>query len=183
MKKIVVLFASIMFSACMLISCNNQNLKKTYSGSVMLFATMEESVVNNIKYNFEEKYQGIVLDYYFGNADLIKDKLKLSYELDLPEADVIIIDDKNDLQSFKNSNYVTKYVSKEDKKIKDEYKRVLDDYYVVASNETGKDNYIALVSNSMNVDNAKLLIDYLLSKKGQEELVKDNLKSVRKDIK
>ena len=78
---------------------------------------------------------------------------------------------------------MTAYISKEDKRIKDEYKGILNDYYVVASDENGNENYIALVSNSMNTDNAKLLIDYLLSKNGQEGLIKNNLKSVRKDIK
>ena len=183
MKRISILFSLLIVSSLLFISCNNQNSKTTYSGSVMLYATFEESVVNDIKYNFEEKYEGVVLDYYFGNADLVKDKLKSSYELDLPEADVIIIDDKNDLQNFKNSNYIAPYVSKENKKIKDEYKGICDDYYIVASDENGKNSYIALVANSMNCDNAKLLIDYLLSKSGQEGLVKNNLKSVRKDIK
>lgn len=183
MKKIAILLSCIIVSSLSLISCKNQNSKITYSGSVMLYTTLEESIVNDIKYNFEEKYEGIVLDYYFGNADLVKDKLKSSFDLDLPEVDVIIINNKNDLQNFKNSNYVTEYISKEDKRIKDEYKGILNDYYVVASDENGNENYIALVSNSMNTDNAKLLIDYLLSKNGQEGLIKNNLKSVRKDIK
>ncbi len=183
MKRITILFLILMISSILFISCNNQNSKVTYSGSVMLYTTFDENVANDIKYSFEEKYEGIVLDYYFGNEDLIKDKLKSSYEIELPEADVIIIDDKNDLQSFKNSNYVTPYISKEDKKIKDEYKGISDNYYVVASDENGKDRYIALVANSMNIDNAKLLIDYLLSKNGQVLLIKNNLKSVRKDIK
>ena len=183
MKRISILLSLLIISSLLFISCKNQNSKITYSGSIMLYATLDESVVNNIKYNFEEKYEGIVLDYYFGNADLVKDKIKSSFELDLPEADVIIIDNKNDLQNFKTSKNVTQYTSKEDKKIKDEYKGICDDFYAVACNENGGEYYIALVSNSMNTDNAKLLIDYLLSKKGQEELIKDNLKSVRKDIK
>ena len=96
MKKIAILLSCIIVSSLSLISCKNQNSKITYSGSVMLYTTLEESIVNDIKYNFEEKYEGIVLDYYFGNADLVKDKLKSSFELDLPEVDVIIINNKND---------------------------------------------------------------------------------------
>lgn len=183
MKRIVLALSIVIFNCFLLLSCKNQNSNMNYTGSVMLYTTFDESVVNDIKFSFEEKYEGIVLDYYFGNADLIKDKLKFSFELNLPEADVIIINNKDDLQSFKNANYLIKYSSKEDKKIKGEYKGILDDYYVVASDESGNDNYMALVSNSMNTDNAKLLIDYLLSKKGQEGLIKNNLKSVRKDIK
>ena len=42
---------------------------------------------------------------------------------------------------------------------------------------------VALIKNSSNPDNGKLLIDFILSKEGQEVLVENNLVSVRDDVK
>lgn len=42
---------------------------------------------------------------------------------------------------------------------------------------------IALVKGAANMDNGKLLYDFILSKEGQDVLVANNLLSVRKDIK
>lgn len=183
MRKKLALLLVIAFAAVSLFACKGAGEKKVYSGSVMVYTTFDETTINTIKNEFEDAYSGVVLDYFFGDIDSIKEKIDMSFSLDIPEADIILINSEKDLQNFKNRSYITPYTSKEDKKVTEEYRAGKDGFYVVALNENDSKTYVAIVSNALNKDNAELLLDYLLSKKCQKSLVDMGLKSVRKDVK
>ena len=182
MKRKLSIMFMIALTTFTLFACKGAE-KKVYSGSVMVYTTFDETTINTIKTDFEDAYSGVVLDYFFGNMDSIEEKINMSFSLELPEADILLINSERDLQAFKNKSYLTPYTSKEDKKVVADYKAGQNGFYVVALNEDGSKNYVAVVSNSLNKENAELLIDYLLSKNCQKNLVNMGLKSVRNDVK
>ena len=182
-KKIILTIFSILciFS---FISCGKKEKPKeiVYNGSVMLFSDMNAEIIKAIKTDFESSYKGVVLDYFNGDINTIKNKIDESYELDLPEADVVLSDDLSVFNKLLTNKWLNQYESKEVNSITDDYKINGNNYYVVGAKNSNK--YMAgLLSNSLNADNGKLLIDYLLSKKGQELLVNSGIQTVRKDIK
>ena len=149
----------------------------------MVYTTFDANTINTIKKDFENTYKGLVLDYFYGDIDSISEKLIMSYELEVPEADIILIDKNKEFSTFKNSSFLKSYISKEEKYVQDEYKNENDGYYVAVLDSNNNKYYVAVVSNGLNVENGELFIDYLLSKKTQEMLVNNGLKTVRNDIK
>ena len=116
-----------------LFACNKKNTN--YSGSVMLYTTLDENAIRALKYAFEEEYKGMVLDFYYGDLDRVKNKIEIEFESGQPNADVVFISSPLTLEEFKNSGKIIKYVSKESKKIPDEYKDK-DGYYAAGSVST-----------------------------------------------
>ena len=183
-RKLFLSFIIVFSIVTILFSCGKkENTKEIiYNGSVMLYTNIDAEILKKIKEDFESTYKGIVLDYFNNNVNEISNKLEESFDLDLPEADIVICEDSNLFNRASSKKWFNLYESKEDKYISEDYKLNDKDYYIVFSKEN--DNFMmGLVSNSLNVDNGHLLVDYLLSKKGQELLVNNGLKSVRNDIK
>lgn len=182
-RKVILTIVSIM-CIILFISCGKKEKPKEiiYNGSVMLFSDMDVEIIKAIKTDFESSYKGVVLDYFNNDINTIKNKIDDSYDLDLPEADVVLSDDINIFNKLSTNKWLNQYVSKENKSIVDDYKVNGNDYHVVGI-KNGNKYMVAILSNSLNIDNGKLLIDYLLSKKGQELLVKSGIQTVRKDIK
>ena len=183
-KKIFIVILVSITCIWQMFGCGKKTEKKEiiYSGSVMLFSNLDVEIVKDIKKEFENTYKGIVLDYFTNESNIISTKVEESFSLDLPEADVIIVDDLELVNRFISNNWLNKYTSSEDKNVNDEFKEKDNNYYVLCSNDDS--NYmIMLLSNSLNEDNGKLFVDYLLSKNAQEMLNKKGLKHIRKDIK
>ena len=300
MKKILSIFLVIMMGICMFASCKKKS-SEVFSGSVMLYTTIDESVAMALKQSFEKEYPGVVLDYYYGDLDRVNKKIDAEFEAGQPNADVVFLSDVLTLEDMKSKSRLEAYNSSEAKRIPAEYKDKENFYFAGAvttmgigfninpelgieeksapktwndllnSNFSGKmslanpnsDNYVkywvmammqnpnygdtyfrklkdcgiviksterdvldsivggtssvgicydetaasftkeyedfnfqyansdnitmptgvALVKDSINPINGKLLIDYLLSKKGQEVLIANGLVSARTDVK
>lgn len=180
-KKLLVLLSIIAVILCFC-SCKKEE-KKTYAGSVMVYTTFDENTIKTIKNDFESLYSGVVLDYFYGDIDAIVEKVNMSFMLEIPEADIILIDSEKALQDLKNNSYLSSYVSKEDNKIKDEYKSSKNGAYTAVVDGNNNQYYVAVVSNGLNVENAELFEDYILSKSTQEMLTPLGFKTVRDDIK
>ena len=180
-KKLFILF-SIVLATLSFCSCKKKEQPKVYSGSVMVYTTFDANTISTIKKDFENTYKGVVLDYFYGDISSITEKINMSFMLELPEADILLIDDKSALQTFKNNSYLKSYTSIEDKKVQDEYKDGNNGYYTAVL-DGNKKYYVVSVSNGLNAENSDLFIDYILSKKTQEMLVNNGLKTVRNDIK
>lgn len=181
MKKRLLSFLFIILMLVSTSSCKKE-APKTYSGSVMVYTTFDEITINDIKNDFEDTYGGVVLDYFYGNIDSISEKVNMSYMLEIPEADILLINDENALKEFKSKSFLTPYTSKENKKVLDEYK-AKDGFSIITIDGDNRKYYAAVVTNGLNTENANLLIDYLLSKKTQKMLADKGLKTVRKDVK
>lgn len=153
-----------------------------YNGSVMLYSNINEDIIKKVKEDFEATYKGVVLEYFINDSNRLKTKIEESFDIDWPEADIVVCDDLSFFDKLSSSDRLIKYTSIEDKNIIDSYKTVNGAYSNLCYSD--RDNYMmGLLSNSLNVDNGKLLADYLLSKKCQEILVNNGLKSIRKDLK
>lgn len=300
MKKFLSIVLILVLSISLFSSCKKKE-PQVFSGSVMLYTTIDESVAMALKQSFEKEYPGVVLDYYYGDVDRVNKKIDAEFEAGQPNADVIFLSDVLTLEDMKSKSRLEAYNSSEAKKIPAEYKDKENFYFAGAvttmgigfnnnpelgieeksapktwndllnSNFRGKmslanpnsDNYVkywvmatmqnpnygdtyfrklkdcgiviksterdvldsivggissvgicydetaasftkeyedfnfqyansdnitmptgvALVKDSINPINGKLLIDYLLSKKGQEVLIANGLVSARSDVK
>ena len=300
MKRILSILLVLLMTIGTLTSCKKKE-PVVYSGSVMLYTTIDEEAAMVLKQSFEKEYPGVVLDYYYGDVDRVDRKIDVEFESGQPNADVVLLSDVLSLENMKSKSRLEVYESKEAKKIPKEYKDA-ENYYAAASvttmgigfnknseygikeesapktwndflnndykgkmslanpandshvrcwviammqNENFGETYfrrlrdygivirsterdvldnivggvymvglcydenalnftkeyedfgfkyadsdnvtmmtgVALVKDSINQENGKLLIDYILSKKGQETLVENGLVSVRTDVK
>lgn len=116
-----------------------------YSGVVTVYAATTFEDINDIKNDFEATYPGIVFDYY--NSDVYDLKNTLTDELlsDEITVDVVYVENGLDEKFFD----IDELVLPDTRKIKKNNKFI------------GK---LAVVKESLNKENGKLLVDYLLSK-------------------
>ena len=144
MKKLVSKIILLVLVSFAFVSCQKKE-PVVYSGAVVLYTSANLDEVTEIKNGFEQKYPGIVLDYYYGNLSDLKTILNEELELDDPGVDVVYV-----TTGINNSIFST------DKLILPDVKKVSKDNKYV--------DKLALVSGSLNSENGKLLVEYLLSK-------------------
>ena len=184
MKKFLSIVLILVFCALAIVSCKKK-AEPVYSGAVMLYAEVDEEIAKEIKSDFEQTYKGVVLDYFYGSFDRMKEKISEGYEIDsTPEADVILLSSKNKMAEILSNSWVEPYTSNEDKKVLNEYKNKegYSPAFLIDKGDNIIEEYeIALLKGALNKGNGELLIDYLLSKKGQEKLASLGFKSVRKN--
>lgn len=82
-----------------------------YSGSVMLFCSMQEEQILAIKKGFEEKYPGITMDYYFSSTSKVLTKLATERQSGKITADVIWTGDPSDYIDLKATHTLSPYIS------------------------------------------------------------------------
>ncbi len=121
MKKFLSIALVVILSISIFPSCKKKNTEPL-SGSVMLYTTIDEEVAMAIKSNFEKEYPGIVLDYYYGDLDVINKKIDAEFESGQPNADVVFLSDVLTLEDMKSKSRLETYKSSEAKKIPVAYK-------------------------------------------------------------
>ena len=95
---------------------NNQqpeNNTPAYSGTVMLYSSMQEDQLVAIKQAFEKKYPGITMEYYFAGTSKVVTKISTEAQAGQVDADVIWVGDAADYVSFKNEGILQQYHSSE----------------------------------------------------------------------
>ena len=121
MKRVLSIILVFALTIVMFASCKkNENI--TYSGSVMLYTTISEEAVADLKLSFEKEYPGVVLDYYYGDIDRVSRKIDTEYESGQMNADVVFLSDVLYIDDMKNNSRLEAYESKEARKIPKEYK-------------------------------------------------------------
>ncbi len=162
MKKKLLSIILLIFTMAALFSCKKEE-PIVYSGSVRIYTSLSAEEVQNLKEEFENKYKGIVLDYFYGETDTIKGMIDEELDLGQVEADVIFMGTFADMDDYKADGVIKAYESKSAKKIKDEYKDS-ESFYVGVSVPGDRMVPIALINNALNEDNGKYLIDFILEK-------------------
>ena len=183
MKKIFLSTLMIAAITFMLVSCKKgekvENIV-TYDGSVMIYTSLKEEEIKEIKNVFETKYKGVLIDYFFSDADSIKEILEEDHELDnMPNADVIFATNDDCFEEYDSKVWLESYESPELKNVDENYKNSKGNYYTACITEDGDNMSIALLKDCLNVDNGKLLIDFILSNEGQAILAKHHYKTVK----
>lgn len=84
-----------------------------YSGTVMLYSSMQEDQLVAIKQGFEAKYPGITVEYYFAGTSKVVTKISTEAQAGHVDADVIWVGDAADYVSFKKANILQQYSSPE----------------------------------------------------------------------
>lgn len=181
MKKI--LFCILILMTCLLVSCKEKK-PKIYTGSVMLYSTLDNDVLKAIKLAFENEYRGVTLDYYHSRDERVRQLLDNEKSTGEFDGDVLLGFDLGTFAELDEKGYFSDYVSKESKKYDSQYKSKTGNYVGVLkiSKEDDKVSVIpiALLKGAINDENGKLLVDYILSKKCNEELQKINVGTTRK---
>lgn len=131
MKKFLSLTLILFLSISLFSSCKKKNTE-VYSGSVMLYTTIDEEVAIVLKSSFEKEYPGVVLDYYYGDLERVDRKINAEFESGQPNADVVFLSNVLTLEELKSKSRIEAYDSKEAKKIPLEYKDK-DNYYFAAA--------------------------------------------------
>ena len=131
MKKFLSIVLVLIMSMCLFSSCKKKE-PIVYSGSVMLYTTIDETVASALKQSFEKEYPGVVLDYYYGDVDRVNRKIDVEFESGQPNADVVFLSDIFSLENMKDKSRLEAYATAEAKKIPDQYKD-LENYYYAAS--------------------------------------------------
>ncbi len=85
----------------------------TYSGTVMMYSSMQEDQLVAIKKGFEAKYPGITMEYYFAGTSKVVTKIATEAQAGHVDADVIWVGDAADYVSFKEANILQQYTSPE----------------------------------------------------------------------
>ena len=160
MKKIAILLLGLMLIVSVA-ACAKKEI--TYSGSVMIYSSLNREQMNALKKAVEEKFNGITLDYYFGEVERIERKLYAEKDSGQVNADVLMFGGKDNFNELKDKNILKQYESKETKQIESD-KRDKDGKYYIVDFDGGISLPIGLVDECINEENAKLLIDFLLSK-------------------
>lgn len=131
MRKVLSIILILILSISVFSSCVKKN-STAYSGSVMLYTTIDESVAFALKQSFEKEYPGVVLDYYYGDVDRVSRKIDVEFESGQPNVDVVFLSNVLSLENMKDKSRLEAYETKEAKKIPKEYKD-LENYYYAAS--------------------------------------------------
>ena len=137
MKKNFTIFLTLLMCIVSLYSCKKKEEPVIYSGSVMIYTTLDEPVIKAIKTDFENIYPGVVLDYYYGDIDRINNKLDIEYESGQINTDVVFLANELNLENLKQKSMITPYESKELKKISANYKEQNNYYYAGAVTTMG----------------------------------------------
>lgn len=120
MKKIISIIMILVLGISLFSSCKKKDI--VYSGSVMLYTTVDEEVAMALKSSFEKEYPGVVLDYYYGDLDRVNRKIDAEFISGQPNADVVFLSNALTLEELKSKSRIEAYNSKEAKKIPEEYK-------------------------------------------------------------
>lgn len=117
MKKVIksILLGILMIALC--ISCTKKTTSRVYSGSVLLYSTLDEDILKAIKGAFEATYPGIAMDYYFSTLDRVNNRLAAEKSIDSFEGDVIIAGNALIFEDYKSLDYLEPYIPTEVKKI------------------------------------------------------------------
>ena len=82
-----------------------------YSGSVMLFCSMQEKQIQAIKAGFEEKYPGITMNYFFASTNKVLTKLATEVQAGEITADVVWTGSPTDYIQLKRDRILSPYIS------------------------------------------------------------------------
>ncbi len=93
----------------------------SYSGTVMLYSSMQEDQLIAVKQAFEAKYPNVTMEYYFAGTSKVVTKISTEAQAGQVDADVIWVGDASDYVSFKNEGILQKYSSPEAEQIDDAY--------------------------------------------------------------
>lgn len=105
--------------------------EQTYSGTVMLYSSMQEEQLQAVKEAFEKEYPGITMEYYFASGGKVITKMTTEAQAGQINADVIWLGDPSDYEGFKKNGYLQQYTSSETDHIASNYTDA-DGYYTAA---------------------------------------------------
>ncbi len=103
----------------------------SYSGTVMLYSSMQEDQLIAVKEAFEKKYPNVKMEYYFAGTGKVVTKISTEAKAGHVDADVIWVGDASDYVSFKNEGILQQYTSPEAEAIDESYIDP-DGYYTAA---------------------------------------------------
>lgn len=95
--------------------------KKTYSGKVMLYSSMQEAQLQAIEEAFEKAYPGVDMEYYFAGGGKVITKMTTEAQGGQIAADVVWLGDPSDYEGFKRAGWLEKYTSPETNHIAPNY--------------------------------------------------------------
>lgn len=94
---------------------------KGYTGEVVLYTSMQEEQVLDIKRGFEEKYPDIEMKYYFNGSGNIKTKFSTEMHAGQPQADVLWLGNPIDYMVLKEDRLLMPYISPQGIRISRDY--------------------------------------------------------------
>lgn len=137
MKKFLSILLVVFMSAMVLTGCGQKSEEETssgdqnYTGTVMLYSSMQEEQLQAVKEAFEKEYPGIKMDYYFASGGKVITKMTTEAQAGQINADVIWLGDSSDYEGFKKNGYLAQYTSPESDHIAESYIDK-DGYYTAA---------------------------------------------------
>ena len=154
MKKKVISIILLIFAVLFLFSCKKEE-KIVYSGAVMIYTSLSEDEIKKLKVDFENKYKGIVLDYFYGSVDTINHMIEDEIDLGQIETDVLFFGNEQDMINLVNKDALKKYSP-------NNLKEKNNDYYTNINVSDNNSINLALVNNALNETNGKYLIDFIV---------------------
>lgn len=110
--------AALLMILCLCSGCGSQAepdssapVMTGYSGSVMLFCSMQEKQIQAIKAGFEEKYPGITMNYFFASTNKVLTKLATEVQSGAITADVVWTGSPTDYIQLKRDRILSPYIS------------------------------------------------------------------------
>ncbi len=129
MKKALIAILIVALALCTIVACSKkgessataETAKKTYSGTVMLYSSMQEAQLQAVKDAFEKAYPGITMEYYFASGGKVLTKMTTEAQGGQIAADVVWLGDPCDYEGFKKNGWLEKYSSPEENHIAKAY--------------------------------------------------------------
>lgn len=129
MKKALIAILVVALALSMFVACSKkgessataETAKKTYSGTVMLYSSMQEAQLQAVKDAFEKAYPGITMEYYFASGGKVLTKMTTESQGGQIAADVVWLGDPCDYEGFKKNGWLEKYSSPEENHIAKAY--------------------------------------------------------------
>ena len=164
LKKITVLLMALLI----MVSCGKkENVVDT--GSVVVYSSIDEKLLTQLKFGFEKKYPNITMSYYHNSSDKVFNKISDEYTYGNVEADVMFMGNVLDFIKLNKNNFLDNYVSNEAKNINKIFKDD-DNTYAAGALRT-----VGIVYNSdVYGKNAPKSFSDLLDEKYKNKLIMTN---------
>lgn len=105
------------------------------TGSIILYTSVEESTIMNVKSEFEKAYPNIKLEYVYNDNDTLVSQIEGEIKYEMWNCDVLWLDNPLTMENFKNKNYLAKVDLDKYEDILSQYKD--SDNFYIAPNFVG----------------------------------------------
>ena len=119
-----------------LFSCSKKNVGLD-TETVVLYSSIDEKLLTQIKFGYEKKYPNVTLNYYHNSSNKIFNKISDEFTYGNVQADVMFMGNVLDFIKLKKNSFLDDYVSSESKSINKIFKDSEDTYAAGALRTVG----------------------------------------------